>query len=213
MAWTTGWPGSSSTAYPKYWSALTNDTWYKRNASYAKGVLSWYTEYSVPIADWGIDYTCSGGSATVGTSYYAGAYASKTSTTCGSGNYYDRWSFVAPATEYAYVSVDTLSEKTAFNPYMFLTGDGCFMNIADESFACTYPPKWGGNCPSFKIPVTAGVEYDVFVLDGGCPSSTIDYKIVVDTTGDPTLTLEASYMPRFMWAQARLEGEATITPP
>jgi len=207
-----GMPYTSSATYPGSWSPMVYDTSFRGYAAYSKDLLTWTQSYTLPIPDWKIDYTCSGGSGVSGTSDYGGAYGSTTSMACGGGVTYDRWSFVAPATEYAYVTVDTVSDATSFNPYFFVTGDGCFIGIADDSFACTYPPKFGGNCPSYKMSVTAGVEYDVFVLDGGCLTKTIDYEIAIDTTGDPTLTLEGSSLPRFLWTEVDVDGSATLVP-
>ncbi len=69
-----------------------------------------------------------------------------------------------------------------------------------------------------KLYVTAGTEYEVFVTDngfcggGGGGSSTIEYKLVVGTTGDPGLTLESSFAPRYTWADVQIHGNALLLP-
>jgi hypothetical protein len=215
----TGWPRSSSYTYPHYWQGLTNDTWYKRNAEYSKGVLTWYQDYQLSMVDWAVDYTCwgAGGSLTGLTSYYKGTYAQKASSTCGYFNYYDRWSFTAPASEYAYVSIDTLTAKTTFDPAIMVTSGTCTcpVNWLYDGFTCSAAPS-SGTCPSYKMMLTKGEEYDIFVLPqsacAGGWGSTIEYKIVMDTTGDPGLTLESTYAPRTALFDARIDGTATITP-
>ena len=210
----TGLPKSSTDTDPDIWIPLIADGWTGSDVSYSKGVLSWYQEYRVAIPIWEVDYTCSGGSFTYGSSYYGGTYGAKVSTTCGNASYYDRWSFTAPTSEYAYVSVDTLSSKTTFDPYIIVTAgkSSCQVGQVNNSFACTYPST-GGSCPSIKFFANKGEEYDVIVMDlGSCASTTTEYKILVDTTGDPGLTQDASYAPRYMWADARIDGSATVTP-
>jgi hypothetical protein len=59
--------------------------------------------------------------------------------------------------------------------------------------------------------VTAGTEYEVYVLDSGsCMSGTFDYKIMVDTSSDPSLVLEASGT-RYYWSEGVIHGNAAIT--
>jgi hypothetical protein len=211
----TGMPRYSTDTDPYlWWPEVVYD--HGETLSYTKGLLSWVEDnYWVSVTDWDLDYTCSGGVGSAGSAYYAGAYGSKASTSCSYGQYYDRWSFVAPADEYAYISVDTLSDTTTFDPYFYVTdGSMCIVGNAWDSFACTYPPAWG-TCPSYRVYVTAGVEYKLMVLEAGACAGgfggTTEYKVLVDTTGDPKLTLEETYARRYYLSEVQISGTATIT--
>ncbi len=47
-------------------------------------------------------------------------------------------------------------------------------------------------CPGWSFDVTKGESYDVYVYSaGGCVSIDGHYRILLDTSADPSLTLEA----------------------
>jgi hypothetical protein len=100
---------------------------------------------------------------------------------------YDKWAFVAPSDGFAYLSVDTLSSKTTFDPEVAVfDSKGCWLAWSvDPSFTCTYPPA-SGDCASLSLPVTKGEVYYAMVnVDGSCTSSDAEYKLSFDVPADP----------------------------
>jgi hypothetical protein len=66
--------------------------------------------------------------------------------------------------------------------------------------------------PAYRLPVTKGEQYAVVVTTNGhCAGKTGEYRIVVDTSFDPTLTVDADDQPRSsVYAQATITGEVTL---
>jgi hypothetical protein len=93
----------------------------------------------------------------------------------------DVWEFEATAGQVAYVTVDTVSDATAFDAAMFLNGpDTCSEVFADDNFYCEYTPV-NYRCPSLEYAVTADGTHSVHVFSyGSCRGSTADYRIYID---------------------------------
>jgi hypothetical protein len=71
------------------------------------------------------------------------------------------------------VSVDTVDAATAFDPWLTVLGpDGCIPLVADENFACAFPPPTGFNCPSGEFVATADGTYQIMIanypIEGSC---------------------------------------------
>jgi hypothetical protein len=142
---------------------------------------------------------------------HVGPYASTASLPCSYTLYYDRWSFQAPADEYAYVTVDTIADATKFDPDMFIVDStSCLLGNASSTFTCTYSPAIG-SCGSYYLPVTKGEIYDVIVMAHTECSSTIgEYELSVDTSSDPALTLEADDRLVFGDVHIQITGSASL---
>jgi hypothetical protein len=125
---------------------------------------------------------------------------------------YERWSFTSPGDEYVYVTVDTLDAGTAFDPAFWMTdGETCAMDLAPASdgFSCAYGT--GGECPAYKFFAGKGEQYSVLVYnEGKCAGSTAEYTILVDTSTDPLLTLEADDATAVIGWHVLVSGTATI---
>ena len=86
----------------------------------------------------------------------------------------------------------------------------CYLGDADDSFECSYSPA-EGSCPSYVLPVMQGDEYLILVHSfGHCESSTGEYKLMIDKTGNPALALVASEQPYFAFQRIHVEGSAHI---
>jgi hypothetical protein len=164
------------------------------SASYSKGLLTWTLGLDYPGAGYAWDLTyCGWDYYAGGTSYayHSGAYGSKATIPCEAYASYDRWTFTAPADETIYITVDTLEAGTTFDPQITVTDDTCVLGGAFNGFDCSYPPA-SGKCPSYWLDTTKGATYDVLVYsNGSCASTDAGYRLLLDTSADPTLTMEA----------------------
>ena len=175
------------------------------------------------LLEWTLDYTQFGDAlATIescggpyvgdrGASDYGGAYVEFGSWSRCETLPYDLWSFTARADELAYITVDTTSAATAVDTEIYvMDAASCYLGDADDSFECSYPPA-EGSCPSYVLPVMPGDEYLILVHSfGHCESSTGEYKLTIDQTGNPALTLVASEQPYFAFQRIHVEGSANI---
>ena len=84
------------------------------------------------------------------------------------------------------MSVDTVSDETAFYPYMWVDGpDECVELYAAANFRCTYASYGGVGCPSGSFTAPSDGSYRVVVQSGGsCVSEEVSYTIDVRT--DPS---------------------------
>jgi hypothetical protein len=181
-------------------------------AAYSKGTLDWTVHYKNDYEILADIATCGGSAGATLYANYGGAYTAESSIDC-SLLHYDRWTFEGVASGYAYISVDTLSDKTTFNPKLLVMDDAtCLLGAVDDSFVCTYPPPSGWMCPAYKIPTTAGDEYYVIVeAVGSCADAVGEYKISIDSPGgDPTLTLETADVPYWSFETLSVVGTAHI---
>jgi hypothetical protein len=140
---------------------------------------------------------CASSSGYVVSTPASGPYVGGSTLNCGAGTMYDLWSFYSGSSEYAYVSVDTVSAKTAFDPRLYVLDDTmcsvglAFEEYADDDFECTYAPSlWA--CPAFKVSLDPKSTYYVMVISlGTCNGTVAEYDLTVETDGDPSLTLAA----------------------
>jgi hypothetical protein len=118
---------------------------------------------------------------------------------------------VPPVSGDVHISVDTLSDKTTFDPWIVVTdASTCYMGEANDSFACSYPPA-KGECPGYDVPVTAGDAYAVVVRSNGSCASTIgEYSITVDTSSDPSLGLKGDDSEVIEEVYVHVEGTANV---
>ena len=126
--------------------------------------------------------------------------------------HYDLWSFTGVVDGYAYVSVDTLIDKTTFNPKMIVMDDTtCILGTADDSFECTYPPSTKHSCPSYKVSTGKRAQYHVLVQAlGDCAATNGEYLISVAAGSDPGLTQEISDAPFYDFETVSVVGTAHL---
>jgi hypothetical protein len=197
------------------WTPVVDDSArkYYGAATYKAGLLEWSMDFYIPYLTYVYDNGdyCSYYPWHSGYTYksYGGAYY-QDETLDFSTYGYDLWSFVATDST-TYVTVDTTDSKTAFDPWMFLMDDSsCTVGAADDAFECTYPPpKYA--CPSYPLPTTKGSTYEVMVLPYSTHLSSLgDYRISIDSSADPSLTLVKDDVPtRGDW-HVTVSGTANI---
>ncbi len=108
----------------------------------------------------------------------------------------DVWDITTVPGEGVSVTVDTVSDGTAFDPWMWVNdGESCTIGEADDSFDCTFPPpKY--SCPSVSF-TAAGTAYEVVVASyGSCAGALGEYALSIDTSTDPKLTLNGDNVDR-----------------
>jgi hypothetical protein len=177
--------------YGPYWYALTYDGSYSPSAfarvtDPVKGTdhIDW--SFERPIASQAGLKDC-GGIALSSTSsnFYGPVYGLGSIDCATSGTalseFADVWEFEATAGQVAYVSVDTVSDATAFDAAFFINGpDTCTAVFADDSFYCEYTPV-NYRCPSAQLNVTTDGTHSVHVFSyGSCQGSSADYRIHID---------------------------------
>ncbi len=126
----------------------------------------------------------------------------------------DIWSFDAdggPAT----VTIDTLSERTAFVPnFEVKNPDGCTVLKARYGFTCSYPPPQGYSCPSASFESTTPGTYSVVVSAiTPCAGPTTEYEIRVEGGTNVTLVEDEADQYTFE-SHARtidIHGSGTLT--
>ena len=195
-----------------YWRSYVYDGGTDGSATHSADLLEWtleYTQFGDSLAT--ID-SCGGpyvGEA--GTSDYGGAYVAYGEWSRCQTLPYDLWSFTARQNEIVYISVDTTSPTTAVDTQIYvMDAASCYLGDADDSFECSFSPE-RGSCPSYALPVVSGDEYLVLVHSfGGCASAMGEYKLAIEQTGDPSLTLVASEQPTFEFQRIHVEGSANI---
>jgi hypothetical protein len=181
-----------------------------------------YADYKAPLLSWSLDYYYYGHFYDSPNTYYCspyywtgygkaygGAYyADETLNMLSRG--YDLWSFTA-VDYYTDISVDTTNAKTAFDPYMtVMDSSSCILGRADDAFPCTYPPP-AYSCPSFHLATTKGTEYLILVQPLSSRYDAVgDYRLLLDTIADPTLTLVSDDVPTMDISHLRVEGWANI---
>ena len=127
---------------------------------------------------------------------------------------YDVWSFTADGGA-VYLSVDTVSSSTAFDPFLIVTdGSTCEWSSGDDEFDCTYPPP-SYSCPSAVLPSTvSGDTFNVIVdSQGSAVSGAGDYALYIDQGSEPSMSLVADdYTPlKLVTATDSTTTSATVT--
>lgn len=211
------WVGYNATSLGRpgpYWTnviAYADGAW--GTTSYKNGI-GWTRAYDVYGYNGTLTY-CGYPAFTHGSPNYGGAYTGTGSLNCSSYvTPYENWTFQSVDNGYAYISIDTVSKDTAFDPVLFVSAsDSCWVGYGDESFACTFPPP-GGLCPSLKLPTEKGETYTVAVRPSDfnpCEVATGDYEILVATKGDPSLKQVAAGELTPYLGHVTAEGDTTIT--
>lgn len=97
------------------------------------------------------------------------------------GVFFDTFTFQAVAGTTAYVSIDTIADDSAFDPFMRIQdADGCTLVTADDNFDCTYTPA-AYYCPSVGYDIEEDGEYTVVVGSyGSCNGDSAEYSISID---------------------------------
>lgn len=205
--------GATGFGMPGTWYGLAYDGSVVGTATYAAGALDWTREYDDLRTSWNLVF-CD-------PSYYAGStyygdhpssYGAEGSMPCALKTSYERWTFTSVADENVYVTVDTLDAGTAFDPAIWLTGDtACALALAPahDGLSCAYATS--GDCAAYKFFATKGEQYSVLVYnEGTCAGATADYEILVDSSGDPSLTLEADDATAYIGWHVKITGAATV---
>jgi len=100
--------------------------------------------------------------------------------TCTAWTLHDVWTFTVETPGPVTVTVDTVSDGSAFDPYMAVVDpSGCTISTSDDAFECTFPPpKWG--CPSISFEATEAGTYAVDVTSyGDCAGTSANYAVYV----------------------------------
>ena len=208
-----GW-GTSQYPGPN-WTFLT----YGAGVDYSNGTISWnlqYSQYGFTVPQQYCEsYDYYGG---VYNEYknFGGNYTASGSLDCGLRVPYQTWTFTGVDDTYAYVSIDTVSAETAFDPRFFIMdSDTCNLAVADENFECSFPPPSDYWCPAHKLETTKGEVYTVFVypfIDCGFGDGTTgEYELYLKTNADPSLALQNEGELTPLIANVSAEGTVTIT--
>jgi hypothetical protein len=196
---------------------ITPDSFYGAYADYTKGLLEWtwdFTRYIPPTAPSTVYPTC--GPMPFAPDYtfknYGGAYYVTDTVTFETAFGYDLWSFVA-TDAFTYITLDTTDTATAFDAAFVVYDDtGCPIIESDDQFECTYPPPlW--KCASYPLATTVGDTYKVLVHSWDVHASGAtegDYKLSLDASSDPGLTLEKDNVPTAGEWTIKVEGMANI---
>jgi hypothetical protein len=110
----------------------------------------------------------------------------------------DVWEFEGSAGGNVSVTVDTIAEETRFDAAFWVNKpNGCFLNYANDTFDCTYPPS-AGKCPASQFQVTEGTHEIVVFSWGSCATQYPEYTISLDASWDPDLTLKTDNADRYL---------------
>ena len=182
--------------------------------SYDGGQLGWTRAYNLYGYNGTQLYLCYYPLYTPGSPNYGGAYTGSGSLDCSYVTPYENWTFQGVDNGYAYISVDTVSKDTTFDPLFYVSSsssDSCVTGFGNESFECAFAPT-GGLCPSLALPTETGETYTVSVRPvSPCDGATGDYEILVDTNGDPSLKRVAGGELTPYLGHVSAEGDTTIT--
>jgi hypothetical protein len=149
-------------------------------------------------------------------------------------NKVDVWTVELVAGESIFLSVDTVSEASSFDPYIYITdSETCMVGMTDDDFSCSdesadegddpspepvdtgFDSGWweGGYCPGTEYIASETGTHHIIVSGYSCDSEVAEYEIGIDAGSDPMLTLLADDIDaRSMTAQTHMvEGTATVT--
>jgi hypothetical protein len=212
------WGWGTSTYPGPNWTLLTYDGAYG-DVTYSAGTIGWslqYSQYGFSVPQQYCDYYDYYGGIYNEYKNFGGNYTAAGSLDCGLRVPYQTWTFTGVDDTYAYVSLDTVSADTAFDPRFFIMdSDTCNLAIADENFECSFPPPSDYWCPAHKLATTTGEVYTVFVYPfTDCnlePGTTGDYTLYIKANSDPSLTPanEGELTP--VIANVSAQGTVTIT--
>jgi hypothetical protein len=172
---------------------------------------------------WGLSYgtydlqyhqTCGYTSYMYGTNRHVGAYYGQSDVWCPVGYYYswvdadvDVWSIQVPEGQSVGVTVNTLSDETAFDPMMWVNdGEACTDYMSYGGMRCEYGMTWY-QCPAVEF-VSQGGSYELVVTSQStCSSGRGEYELRVETSGDPLLALNSDDMPRYEYQTVEIRAE------
>jgi hypothetical protein len=210
------WFGFALPGYPgPYWQyAIAYGGGVNTSTDYTNGI-DWTRSYDVLGYNGTQLYLCYYPSYTPYSPNYGGAYTGTGSLDCSYITPYANWTFEGVDNGYAYISVDTVSKDTVFDPLFYVSSDSsdqCVTGFGNESFECTFPAPGGLLCPSLKLPTETGETYTVSIRPNSpCDGATGDYEILVDTKGDPSLKQVAGGELTPYLGHVSAEGDTTIT--
>jgi len=107
----------------------------------------------------------------------------------------DVWSITTVAGQPMSIAVDTLSQSTAFDPWMWVSdGAGCVLGEADAGFPCAHG---SADCPGLELSPD-GSSLTVAVASwGGCADVASAYRLRVETNDSPEILLVSDDVPRW----------------
>ncbi|MFH1463082.1 MAG: hypothetical protein ABIO70_01720 [Pseudomonadota bacterium] len=153
--------------------------------SYEDGVLSWsyaYTGSSYAAATY--YQLCDGDRYapwSEATAPYGATLAGSSTLPCDGEEMLDVWTVQAEAGQSLAVTVDTLGEATAFDPWFWVNSPSqCTRVYANDNFACSYPPPYWGWCPSALVEVGEAGTWQVVVGAYGCAGDVGEYEVRVE---------------------------------
>jgi hypothetical protein len=208
-------------SYPgPYWDYIIYDGYYSSpgSASFSDNELTWTISdsgysYNSNYSDWSCDY----GSFYYGYAHLGGDFSGEGDLPCDSEEYVvDIWSVDANAGDSVSVTIDTVSNATAFDPYVWVNdGASCSVAFADDSFDCTYPPP-DYYCPSLSFDAADSGTYQIVVASyGSCADDSLaQYEVIVDNDSDPNLALWGDNSAQYTSVpyDVSVSGSATLVP-
>ncbi len=132
-----------------------------------------YQYYKTPTTDFCGPYPTGTGAGT------HGGASGESDASCTAWTTHDVWTFEVTTAGPVTITVDTVSDGTAFDPYMTVNGpDGCTIGSSDDAFTCTFPPpNWA--CPAMDFEAEIGTYTVDIVSYGDCAGSTAEYALYV----------------------------------
>ncbi|MFH1462825.1 MAG: hypothetical protein ABIO70_00355 [Pseudomonadota bacterium] len=170
------------------WSAVVFDGHPSASATWQEGTLAWsYEEEVFTVAPRALS-VCSFVHTSLATLALGGVYTAESGLDC-AGEVMDVWSFEAQGQ--VDLTVDTLSAGDSADLLLIVNDAAttCTLAVADDNFACSFPPLTGG-CPAMRVELGAGGSYHAVVMStGACTGDLVRYRLRLDATTDPGLTL------------------------